>query len=113
MNFRQIGNESYKAYYKLQILHETSVSKPVSQKFNLKIFAKDKVCKRHVSDLEKEKRLITLCYKRTIAMSEEFKQPISNLLQFVPVPRAICSPDGLPWKGSKAVIHDFFQKRYL
>ena len=112
LNFRQIGQESYESYYKIQILHDTSVNKPVIRKFNLKTFAKEKVRRRRVSDLEKEKRLITLCYKRTISMSEERKQPISSLLQFVPVPRAICSPDGLPRKGSKAVIYDFFQKRY-
>ncbi|XP_030853471.1 uncharacterized protein LOC100890520 isoform X1 [Strongylocentrotus purpuratus] len=111
-NFRDIGQESYEAYYKVQILHETSVSKPVRRKINLKTFAKDKVRQRRVSDLEKEKKLITLCYKRTIAMSEEHQQPISSLLQFVPVPRAICSPDGLPRKGSKAIVYDLFQKRY-
>ena len=112
LNFRRIGAESYEAYYKIQILHETSVSHPVTRRLNLKTFAKEKIRQRRLNDLEKEKKLITLCYKRTIAMSEEQKQPISKLLQFVPVPRAICSPDGLPRKGSKAVTYDLLNKRY-
>ena len=45
-------------------------------------------------------------------MSEEHKQPISSLLQFVPVPRArcICSHDGLH-KGVQRQLFMIYFKR--
>ena len=67
---------------------------------------------KKVNDLEKEIRLITLCYKRTIAFSEEKQLPISDLCQFIETPRAICLPNGLPYKGAKSVMYDHFEKRY-
>ena len=112
LEFRQLGEEAYDAMCKVQILNDSSVKKPVSRKFRLKTFTKEKLRAKKVNDLEKEKRLITLCYKRTIAYSEEKKIPISDLGQFIQTPRAICLPTGLPYKGAKSVMYDQFEKRY-
>ena len=112
MNYRQMGEDAYIAYCQTFLLGKTSVDKPVIRKFRLKTFLKEKPRQKKISDLEKEKNLITLCYKRTIAHSEETKKPISDLCQFITVPRAICSQDGLPYKGAKSVIYNYLDKRY-
>lgn len=52
--------------------------------------------------------MITLCYKRTIAFSEDKGLPISTLCQFVEKPRAICNSNDLPHKGAKWVMYDIF-----
>ena len=91
----------------------TSVNKPVIRNFRLTTFLKEKPRqKKKISDLEKEKNFIILCYKRTIAHSEETKRPISDLCQFITVPRAIWAPNGLPYKGAKSDIYNYLDKRY-
>ena len=96
----------------MHVLKQTSVRKPVQKKLRLKTFSKEKLRKKEVSDLERENKLITKCYKRAIAFSKETEVPTSNLCQYVEYPRAICNRDGLPHKGAKSVIYDFFDKRY-
>ncbi|XP_071481651.1 uncharacterized protein [Diadema antillarum] len=110
--YRELGQEAYESLYKAQILQETSQKKPVMRKFKLKTFAKENVRARKISDLEKEKRMITKCYKHAMAFSLEKKRPISELGQCVESPRAICTIDGLPYKGAKSVVYDYFGKRY-
>lgn len=112
LSYRELGEEAYLSFCKIQLLQDTSVKKPVKRKFKLRTFSKEKVRARKVIDLEKEKRLITLCYKRTLAFSQERQMPVSNLCQFIEAPRAICSPSGLPNKGAKSVIYDHFDKRF-
>ena len=112
LNYRKIGVDAYTVYCKYQILKDVSNKKPVVHRHNLKTFAKSKVSKRKITSLEKEKKMITMCYKRTIAYSEERGQPISSLLQFVEKPRAICDSNNMPHKGAKWVMYDIFDKRY-
>ena len=112
LSYRKLGSESYESYYSVHILKQTSVQKPVQKKFRLKTFSKEKLRKKKVTDLEKENKLITQCYKRALAFSKETKTPVSDLCQYVEYPRAICTQDGLPHKGAKSVVYDFFQKRY-
>ena len=112
LNYRDVGMSSYDSYVRSCILKQSSVAKPVIRKKRLQTFAKEKITKRAINYLEKEKKLITLCYKRTIAFSEEHNQPIHELLQFIETPRAICTPSGLPCKGTKYVMYGLLAKRY-
>lgn len=112
LNYRQMGEDAFVAFCHSSILGDTSVKKPVTRRFNLKTFAKEKIRQKKVTDLQKENKLITLCYKRTIAHSQETNKPISDLCQFITVPRAICASNGLPYKGAKSVIYNYFDKRY-
>lgn len=112
LSYREVGNSSYDTYVRFNILNETSTAKPVIRKHRLKTFAKDKVTKRTINYLEKEKKMITLCYKRTISFSEQHNQPIHQLFQFIETPRALCTPSGLPSKGAKYIMYNLFGKRY-
>ena len=112
LQYRKIGFDAYTVYCKYQILKEVSNKKPVVRQHKLKTFAKPKVSKRKITSLEKEKRMITMCYKRTIAYSEERGQPVSSLFQFVEKPRAICDSNNMPHKGAKWLVYDIFDKRY-
>ena len=112
LSYRQIGQDSYLLFCKFQILKDSSNKKPVTRRHKLKTFAKSKVTRRRMTNLEKEKKMITLCYKRTIAFSEDKGLPISTLCQFVEKPRAICNSNDLPHKGAKWVMYDIFNKRY-
>ena len=112
LSYHEIGSEAYEVFCKYQILKDTSNIKPVVRQHRLKTFAKKKVSKRKITSLEKEKKMITMCYKRTIAFSEERGQPVSALCQFIEKPRAICDTNNMPQKGAKWVIYDIFDKRY-
>ena len=57
MTYRKMGEEAYFAFCKVQLLHDTSVKKPVTRKFRLRTFTKEKVRAKKVSDLEKRKTL--------------------------------------------------------
>ncbi|XP_022111561.1 uncharacterized protein LOC110990766 [Acanthaster planci] len=112
LGFRDIGTVALHNYVRSCILKDPSVNKPVIRRHQLRTFAKEKVTKRKINLIEKEKKMVTLCYKRTIAYSQEHNLPINQLLQFVETPRALCTPSGMPYKGAKYVIYDFFGKRY-
>lgn len=55
LTYREIGSSSCDSYVWFNILNETSTAKPVIRKHRLKTFAKDKVTKRTINYLEKEK----------------------------------------------------------
>ena len=113
LTYRDIGRKSLNLYIKSNILKDASVEKPKIRKHNLQTFTKKKLTKRTINCIEKEKRLITMCYKRTIAYSEETQLPVRKLCQFLETPRAVCTPNVMPYKGSKSVIYDLFNERYL
>lgn len=112
MNFREIGSNAFSDFVTSRVLNKTSNVKPVLRKHRLKTFAKERVSSRKLNLVEKEKRLITRCYKRTMLLSNSSSEPVKKLCQFLETPRAICTTSGLPYKGSKAVIYDFLEKRY-
>ena len=88
------------------IISPSSTKRFVIRKSLLKTFAPRQMTRRNMKYLEKEKQLITRCYIRTMALLRKgHKLPAANNLQFLETPRAICTKDGLPYKGRKSTVY--------
>ncbi|CAC5389529.1 unnamed protein product [Mytilus coruscus] len=75
--------------------------------FSTKTHSISKV-KRELKDQRTENSLL----RKQIAWSKERNTPISDLQQFISLPRAIVDHDGLPFKGDKSKTLDIYHSRY-
>ena len=111
--YGDIGYQSFMDFVRTRIVNDASVPKAPLRKKRLKTFSKKKKGLRAFSNLEKEKKLIAKCYKRTIqALKSGQNLPHPSQPQVLESPRAICLPDGTPRKGKKSTIYDIFQTKY-
>ncbi len=111
LNYAQYGKDSYNHYIRSNILKDSSV-KSVIHKKNLKTFSERKPTKRTVHNLEKEKKLVMQCHKRALAALKS-GIALETSMQFIETPRAICTVDEIPNKGTKSVIYEIFRSRYV
>ncbi|XP_072039333.1 uncharacterized protein [Amphiura filiformis] len=112
MNYGKIGFNSFNSYVKTSILRESSISEDVVRKKNLHTFAVKRITKTYVRNLEKEKKLVTLCHKRSINLLKGGYSLAHDNMQILETPRAICTVEGIPNKGVKSGIYKIFRKRY-
>ena len=112
LTYREVGKLSIDLYVKFALVRDGSIAKLPIRKLLLHTFAPDKVTKRKTNYIVKEAKLITLCYKRTIMLSNELNRPVKELCQFLETPRAICTSNGLPYHGQKSSVYNIFEKRY-
>ncbi|CAG2218346.1 unnamed protein product [Mytilus edulis] len=75
--------------------------------FSTKTHSISKV-KRELKDQRTENSLL----RKQIAWSKEQNTPISDLQQFISLPRAIVDHDSLPYKGDKSKTLDIYHSRY-
>ncbi|CAC5420144.1 unnamed protein product [Mytilus coruscus] len=75
--------------------------------FSTKTHSISKV-KRELKDQRTENSLL----RKQIAWSKEQNTPISDLQQFISLPRAIVNHDGLPYKGDKSKTLGIYHSRY-
>ncbi|CAG2239368.1 unnamed protein product [Mytilus edulis] len=75
--------------------------------FSTKTHSISKV-KRELKDQRTENSLL----RKQIAWSKEQNTPISDLQQFISLPRAIVDHDGLPYKGDKSKTLGIYHSRY-
>ena len=112
LSYRQQGQKCLEIYIKFAIFKDGSIPKLPIRRMNLHTFAKAKLGKRKFNYMEKEKKLIILCYKRAMLMSNTTNTPVRQLCQYLETPRAICTANGLPYHGTKATVYSYFEKRY-
>ena len=112
MNYGRYGEDSYNNYIRGNILKESSVVQRVMHKKNLRTFVEKKIGKRTVQNLEKEKKLVMQCHKRELTALKSGVPIETTSLQFIETPRAICTVDDMPNKGTKSVMYDIFRSRY-
>ncbi|CAH1799207.1 unnamed protein product [Owenia fusiformis] len=111
LHHERVGQEAFKLLVTSKFL-EASSTKVIMKKQKLKTFSKGRVSKSKMKQSEKDKQLVVTCYKRTMALSQQQNKPVKELMQYLETPRAICTPDGLPFKGTKSTINGIYQKRY-
>lgn len=112
LRFEEIGQEDFQTIIKYTYLKDKSCK---LKNHNLKTFTTKKVTKRNYTQLQKEKQLVATCLKkRLIWLQEHGEESMSNNgdHQFLELPRALCSSDGLPNKGQKSTITSFFKNKY-
>ena len=110
--YGETGKNSFEAYVESRILKKTSVKHAVIRKHRLKTFSIKKNLRRRVSNLEKERKLITKCFKRTINVLSQGGSLGSQVMQYIETPRAICNESNAPVTGRKSVTYSYFEKRY-
>ena len=85
------------------ILKEPSATVPQQHQARLLTFASSKRIKRKVKLIEKEKRLVNRCIRRTLAWNAKHgTSSESDSSWYLELPRAISVPHGNPHKGQKS-----------
>ncbi len=111
--YSEIGYQSFLDFIRTRIVGDSSVKRAPLRKKRLKTFAKRKIGSRCFTSLQKEKKLIAKCLKRTIQALKAGKQlPHPSQPQILETPRSICLPDGSPRKGKKSTVYSIFQTKY-
>uniref|UniRef100_A0A1X7VCY4 Uncharacterized protein n=1 Tax=Amphimedon queenslandica TaxID=400682 RepID=A0A1X7VCY4_AMPQE len=109
LNFRSIGQDDFDNLVKQTYLKE---KKSKHKKHNLKTLTPTKITKRRFVQVEKEKKLVTECLKKRLLSMEVSGMPLKEAEQFLELPRAIATKEGLPHKGQKSSITKFYEKKY-
>ena len=112
LNFTSIGECDFKTYVQHMYLGNSSV-KPTARQHRLKTFATIKATKRLVSNLQKEKNFVSKCLKsRLIWAQVHDTSDECPEQQYLELPRAITTENGIPNKGEKSNTTSFYTKRY-
>ncbi len=112
LTFRDIGQREFEHRVEYFILRNPSVQAPTRRK-RLLTFSERKVAQKRVSDLEKERKLQLECWKKKVAFASRTGTPIGNVFeQFLELPRAIATSEGIPNKGTKSNSTKVYAKRY-
>ncbi|KAJ8036249.1 hypothetical protein HOLleu_20166 [Holothuria leucospilota] len=110
--FYEKGEDDFIAYVKCVVLNTSGQKPPKRCRRNLKTFTvKKKTVFKQKQEL-KDHRMQIASLRRQIAFSKSSNQPVQSLMQFLCLPRAICTTDQLPVKASKASAANEYQKRY-
>ncbi|CAG2213915.1 unnamed protein product [Mytilus edulis] len=116
MKYRQLGQEDLSNYVNCFLLKTTdSKTKPPprkKKKINLKTFSISKVTVHRQKKERKDQKTVISCLRKKIAFSKLTNKPVSNLEQFIQLPRAICDAEGVPEKGQKSWATTVFKKLY-
>ena len=78
----------------------------------MKTFSAAKVTVHRQKKEIKDQKTVISCLRKKIAFSKFTSKPVSNLEQFLQLPRAICDADGIPEKGQKSWATSVFKKMY-
>lgn len=109
LNFRDIGERDFENLVCQTYLKNQKGMK--HKKHNLKTLAPIKVTKRRFGQMEKEKKLVTECLKKKIMLMEQTGMQVREGEQFIELPRAIATKEGLPQKGQKSSVTKFDEKK--
>ena len=115
LGFWDIGIERYKNRIRYYILKDPSAKVP-QRKLKLQTFAASKRAKRTVKLLEKERKLVSKCMRRTLAWNAKADKDHLQLGlggQYIELPRAISDRNGIPHKGQKSYTTKWITKRYI
>jgi hypothetical protein len=114
MNYRQYGLEDLNNYINCFLIKTSDLTSrpPPRRRRNLKTFSGVKLSiYKQKKELQDQKTVIS-CLRKKIAFSKLTNQPISDLEQFIQLPRALCDAEGIPEKGQKSWASSVFKKQY-
>ena len=112
LSFTSIGQSDFNVFVQHVYLGESSVQPKVRQ-HRLKTFTTTKVTKRLLNNLQREKNLVAKCLKSRLIWAQIHGGiDESPEQQYLELPRAIATEDGIPHKGQKSHTSTFYGKRY-
>lgn len=111
MAFRDIGQQYYAAYVKYFIVRDPIAQVPLRKRCLL-TFSAHKRSQKRIKQIERERKLVSRCIRRQLAWSAQTQSVQQHRgEQYLELPRAICTPSGLPHKGQKSYATKFLEKR--
>ncbi|CAC5421245.1 unnamed protein product [Mytilus coruscus] len=105
LNYRQYGITDMQKYITCFLIKATDLSAKqlyVRRRMNLKNFAPQKVSMHKQKKEMKDNQTVISCLRKKIAFSKHTQEPVTNLDQFISLPRAISDASGLPVKVTKS-----------
>ena len=114
MNYRQYGTTDMENYISCFLIktHDITAKPPARKRRNLKTFSVPKVTVHTKKKEIKDNQIIIACLRKKIAFSKLTKEAITDLDQFIGLPKAICNSEGIPEKGQKSASLQYFRALY-
>ena len=113
LSFHQLGKKLFENRVKAYVLKQASVQVPQKRKALLTFATKPKRNRRHLTSLERELKTVQRCMRLKIANAIRNGTTADvRGEQYLELPRALCDIDGLPTKGQKSLVTNFYQCRY-
>ena len=112
LHYYDKGEASFFDYVKCAILHNPGAKMPSRSRLNLEFFGKKTTTVHKQRKEIGDQKLQIQCLRKQLAMSRHSKTPVTELQQFVALPRALCKADGMPYKPPKFVISGLYEKQY-
>ncbi len=110
--FRDIGKQYHEAYIQYYIVRDPSAQVPLRLR-RLLTFCARKRSQRKINQKEREQKLVSRCIRQQLAWSAQTQCVEQHRgEQYLELPRAICTPSGVPHKGQKSYATKFLEKRY-
>ncbi|CAC5388729.1 unnamed protein product [Mytilus coruscus] len=108
------GSEDMNHYIQCFLIRvsDISVKQPHRNRRNLKTFSSPKVTVYKQKKEIKDNKTVISCLRKQIAISKLSSEPVTDLDQFLALPRAICDAEGIPLKGQKSLSLHQFRSRY-
>ncbi|CAC5421238.1 unnamed protein product [Mytilus coruscus] len=104
LNYRQYGITDMQKYITCFLIKapDLSAKQIYVRRMNLKTFAPQKVSMHKQKKEIKDNQTVISCLRKKIAFSKHTQEPVTDLDQFISLPRAISDASGLPVKGTKS-----------
>lgn len=110
--FREVGEEEFNKYVEYYVLGNASIN-TAQRKRKLATFAEKRVCKRSLTQLQKDIKLVQTCMHKKLLWSKVSNQPVTSVAdQYIPLPLAISDNEGKPRKGQKSYTSTTLETRY-
>ncbi|CAC5406690.1 unnamed protein product [Mytilus coruscus] len=105
LNYREYGNTDMQKYITCFLIISTVLSAKQMhgrKRMNLKTFAPMKISMHKQKKEIKDNQTVISCLRKQIAFSKHTQKPVTDLDQFISLPRAISDATGQPLKGTKS-----------
>ncbi|CAG2204979.1 unnamed protein product [Mytilus edulis] len=120
LNYREYGNTDMQKYITCFLIKSTELSAKQMhgrKRMNLKTFAPMKISMHKQKKEIKDNQTVISCLRKQIAFSKHTQKPVTDLDQFISLPRAISDASGQPLKGTKSnalkVIKSTYEAAFL
>ncbi|CAC5402436.1 unnamed protein product [Mytilus coruscus] len=114
LRYRYYGREDMNNYIQCFLIRvsDISVKQPQRKRRNLKTLSSPKVTVYKQKKEIKDNKTVFSCLRKQIAFSKLSSEPVTDLDQFLALPRAICDAEGILLKGQKSLSLHHFRSRY-
>ena len=111
LDFHNIGQHEFLKFVMTCTLHLSSAKNTKRKKCKLHTFAKQKVTKQQLTNVERQKKIVSLCLRKRLLAQHRLNQ-LPTQDQYLELPRAIADANEMPHKAEKRNAREFLHERY-